>query len=132
MRHWACNATGYLTAYGATQFVLLYTHADINNSVSTSAETHPRLNITATRANHIGSVSFELVGAGHCSFCYSKGPKAVIYATGNIPFKFYTHGSALYVDLGTPNFVAIRSSARIKPLKVAALPAGALPVLALN
>lgn len=124
--------TGFLSTIGSTRFVLLYTHATINSTVSNAAETHPRLNITATRANHIGSASFELVGAGHCSFCYSGGAKAVIYATGNVPFKFHTLGSAVYLEMDAANFVAIRSSAAIKPVKVAALPAGAKLVGKLN
>lgn len=99
-----------------------------DNNPSASA---PHLNMTATRGNYIGSAVFEMVGAPHCGYCYSGGPKAIIYRTGTVSFAFHVKGGEVYVALDDVNTLEIRSTTPIAPAVLSALPAGTTPVAAL-
>lgn len=113
------------------QFIKLY-GVEITLSNNNPQQTNPHLNITATRGNHIGSSLFELVGAKHCGYCYSAGPKAVIYSNGNVPFTYYTSGDNVYVEMDTTNTIVIRSSYPIAPEVVDELPSNVVQVLKMN
>lgn len=113
------------------RFFKLY-GAEITGNANSASSVPPHINMTATRGNHIGSAVFEIVGTPHCSYCYSGGPKAIIYQNGNIPYAFYTLGDSVYLDLGTSNNLTIRSSHPIQPEVLTALPGGVLAVMAIN
>ncbi len=113
------------------QYIKLY-GAEITLSGNNAQQNNPHLNITATRSNHIGSSSFELVGANHCNYCYSSGPKAVIWSNGNVPFTYYVNGDSVYVQMDASHIINIRSSYPIAPSVVSAIPAGSTVVAAMN
>jgi hypothetical protein len=93
---------------------------------------NPTITLVATTGNRVGNAFFSLLGAYHCDYCYTNGPKAIIYKPGNVPFTFYTSGSGVYVTVDQAHTFVIHSTHAISPVAVASLPAGAVAVAQLN
>ncbi len=89
---------------------------------------NPTITFVTTTGNRIGNAFFQLIGAYHCDYCYSSGPKALIRIAGNVPLTFYTYGSAVYVAADMDHQFFIHSSFPINPTAVGSIPGGAATV----
>ncbi len=105
---------------------------EVTGTDDSPATSHVHLNLTATTNSRVGSAVFEMVGAPHCGYCYSGGPKAIVYTSGNVPMSFYVKGGSVYLQMDKVHGVNIRSSHPIAPEAVTSLPSGAVPVGVLN
>ncbi len=106
---------------------------DVNEQTGSNIQyVNPTITLVATTGNRVGNAFFSLLGAYHCDYCYTGGPKAIIYKPGNVPFNFYTAGSAVYVTADQVHTFVIHATHAISPAAVPSLPAGAVLVGQLN